>query len=239
MAKGTDWLKEAAKRGYAAFYRHPRVVKTLTKHFHRAYYAADNTYLNSYWRGVRILKCPLDLWIYQEILETTLPDLLIETGTAHGGSAYYFASLFDLRGAGEVVTIDTSRMTALPAHPRITYLQGSSVAPAVLAQVRLMARGKHRVMVVLDSDHSEAHVMEELRLYSPLVTAGNYLVVEDTHMGHPVPPFSGKGPLAAVERFLERNDEFAIDPGCERLLMSFNYRGYLKRIKAARTPVAA
>lgn len=222
-------LREVAKRWYAAVYGSPVITRFFTRHFHRAYYASNHTYLRSHWRGVRILKCPLDLWIYQELLWSTRPDLVIETGTAHGGSAFYFASLFDLMGHGEVLTIDTERQPGLPVHPRITYLNGSSADPAIAARARQAAQGKQRVMVVLDSDHSEAHVLKELRAYSPLVTPGNYLVVEDTHIGHPIPPFSQAGPLEAVRVFLKEAPEFEVDHHCERLLMSFNYNGYLKR----------
>ncbi|MBI4327204.1 MAG: cephalosporin hydroxylase [Chloroflexi bacterium] len=207
----------------------------IAKHFHRSWYASDETYLKTRWRGVRILKCPLDLWVYQEILHATRPDLVIETGTGHGGSAYYFASLFDLPKHGEIITIDIEKRAGLPIHPRITYLNGSATDPAIIATVRQAALGKTSVMAVLDSDHSEAHALEELRSFSPLVTEGNYLVVEDTHIGHPVPPFSQTGPMEAVRRFLQENNEFGIDADCERLQMSFNYQGYLKRIKPSPT----
>jgi cephalosporin hydroxylase len=227
-------LRALARNGYARLYRSRALARFFTKHFHRAYCAADHTYLDSHWRGVRILKCPLDLWIYQEILWKTRPDLVIETGTAHGGSAYYFATLFDLLGHGHIVTIDTEKHPNLPCHPRITYLNGSSTAPDIVARARAAADGLPRVMAVLDSDHGEAHVLEEMRSYGPLVSLGGYLIVEDTHIGHPVPPFSQTGPMEAVAAFLRENHEFVVDHHCERLLMSFNYGGYLQRVQPAK-----
>jgi cephalosporin hydroxylase len=157
--------------------------------FHRLYYRAPRTWRDTYWLGVPVLKSPLDLWIYQELLYELAPDVIVETGTRHGGSAFFFASVCDLLGRGRVVTIDVEELQGRPAHPRLVYLAGSSADPAVAAQVEEAGT----VRVILDSDHSREHVLAELELWAPRVTLGSYLVVEDTNVnGHPV--FSGHGP---------------------------------------------
>lgn len=199
--------------------------------FHRLYYDAhDTTWARTFWRGVPVLKCPLDLWVYQEILFETRPDLIVETGTFGGGSAYYLANVCDLLGAGAVVTIDVDPQRDLPEHERITYVTGSSVDGEIVAEVGRRAGRAERVMVILDSDHSRDHVLRELELYGPLVTPGCYLVVEDTNVnGHPVVPHFGPGPMEALTAFLEGNEEFEVDRGREKLLLTFNPSGYLRR----------
>jgi cephalosporin hydroxylase len=199
--------------------------------FHRLYYDShDTTWTQTYWRGQTVLKCPLDLWIYQEILVETQPDLIVETGTFGGGSAYFLASVCDLLGRGEVLTIDIDQQKGMPEHERVTYLLGSSVGDDVLAVVRDRAASAERVMVILDSDHSRDHVLRELELYAPLVTPGCYLVVEDTNVnGHPVVPGFGPGPMEALEAFLETTDDFEVDRSREKLLLTFNPSGYLRR----------
>lgn len=198
--------------------------------FHRLYYASGRqTWKNTRWLGARALKTPLDLWIYQELLVALLPALIIETGTAEGGSALFLASICELLGRGEVVTIDTEAREQ-PHHPRITYLTGSSTAPETLAAVAERAQGKSPVMVLLDSEHKRDHVLAELRSYADFVTPGSYLVVEDTNLNdHPVLPGFGPGPMEAVEEFLQERDDFESDPSSEKFLLTFNPRGYLRR----------
>jgi cephalosporin hydroxylase len=208
-----------------------REVSSLINDFHRVYYdGREQTWGNTFWLGHRVLKCPLDLWIYQEILHEVRPELIIETGTYLGGSALFLASICDLLGHGEVVTVDADRREGLPEHPRITYLTGSSTSRNMVRSVRDRARGKSPVMVILDSDHRREHVANELAAYAPLVTLGSYLVVEDTNInGHPVDSGHGPGPFEAVEEFLARNDRFARDLSREKLLLTFNPGGFLKR----------
>ena len=211
----------------------------VIRRFHELYYrrwietGADT--INLSWFGHHVLKCPLDLWVYQELLVRTRPDVVIETGTKFGGSALYLAMLLDQIGYGRVITIDIEPQPVRPEHPRISYLTGSSVNPAVAAQVRETV-GSQRAMVVLDSDHRAGHVYEEMRAYSPLVQVGDYLVVEDTNVnGHPAYPDFGPGPMEAVDQFLSENDEFAVDQRCERFLMTLNPKGYLRRIKPSKS----
>jgi len=206
--------------------------------FHIAYYgsaAAGGTHRDTYWMGVPARKLPLDLWIYQEILNETRPDLIVETGTNYGGSALYMASMCDLLGTGRVLTVDIKAegpSGTRPEHPRIRYLTGSSTDPEVVDEVKREAEGAERVMVVLDSDHSEAHVSAELAVYASLVNFGGYLIIEDTNVnGHPVSPDYGPGPMEAVESFLARDSRFEIDQSREKFHLTFNPKGYLKRVR--------
>ncbi|MFY2559115.1 CmcI family methyltransferase [Corallococcus terminator] len=184
------------------------------------------------WMGVPIRKIPHDLWVYQEILHETRPDLLIETGTMFGGSALYFAHLFDLLGKGRVISIDLAPKESLPQHPRIEYMVGSSVAPGILERVRARIAPGDKVMVVLDSDHSAEHVIQEIHAYGPLVPVGQYLIVEDTNIGHPLHSFHvERGPMEAVEEFLPGNTRFERDSSREKLLFTSNPGGFLKRVR--------
>jgi cephalosporin hydroxylase len=203
----------------------------VVRRFHELYYDSkvqgDTT-----WLGIRTLKCPLDLWVYQEILVRKRPDLIIETGTALGGATHFLASICDRIDCGRIVSIDWRLREGRPEHPRITYLHGSSIAPRIITQVAGAVRPGERVMVVLDSAHERDHVIEELRSYGPLVTPGQYLVVEDTNInGHPARPEFGPGPTEALQAFLTEDlgRRFAVDPECEKFFMTFNPGGYLVR----------
>jgi cephalosporin hydroxylase len=206
---------------------------TVAEQFHKLYYdlgEQGKTWMDTRWLGVPVGKIPFDLWIYQEILFETKPDLIIECGTSSGGSAYYLAGLMDLLGKGRIVTIDVVVCANLPAHPRIQYLTGSSISPEIVEMVKKNIQPGNSVMVILDSDHSAPHVLRELQIYSPLVTKGDYLIVEDSNLnGHPVWPAHGPGPMEAVQEFLATNNEFKIDKSREKFLVSFNPNGYLRR----------
>ena len=201
------------------------------KGFHKLYYYSfeSNNWLNTCWLGTPLLKCPLDLWTYQEIIYETKPEVIIETGTAHGGSALFFANICDLAGKGEVITIDISECDI--SHPRITKIIGSSVSNEVLNQVKEIVDNKV-AMVILDSDHSKNHVLKEMELYSDFVSVGNYLVVEDTNINsHPVLPGWGEGPMEAVNEFLKNRKDFEIDHAKEKFLLTFFPKGFLRRVK--------
>ncbi len=175
----------------------------------------------------------MDMWIVPGVRWETRPDLIVECGTAWGGSALYLASLMDLFGGGSIVTVDIAgddEIPGRPQHPRITYLTGSSTEPDVVSEIRRRAASVETVMVVLDSDHSFEHVTAELGCYAPLVTQGCYLVVEDTNVnGHPVAPGFGPGPGEAVAEFVRGSDAFVVDASREKLLMTFNPGGFLRR----------
>ena len=200
--------------------------------YHRWYYNhEESTWKTAKWLGVPIEKCPMDMQVYQEILYETKPDVLIEAGTYKGGSAYFFASLFDFIGHGKVLTMDIVDYPGKPVHPRITYLTGSSTSEEMVARVKGLIRPGDKVMVVLDSDPHKSHVLKEIQLYSPLVKVGSYLVVEDTNInGHPVLPKFGPGPGEAVGEFLGSNRDFVPDETREKYGFTFNPGGWLKRV---------
>lgn len=206
--------------------------------FHRLYYESRMPGTPT-WLGYYILKHPFDMVTYQELLTYYRPDWLVETGTAWGGSAYFYATIFDLLGHGQVCSVDWITdvpglyrwafgqdfevpTATRPVHPRILYLTGDTKDPVTAQQVARIVRG--RVMVTLDSNHSAAHVMQELALFAPLVTPGSCLIVEDTNMGgHPVQEPPWEGPWEATQAFLLTHPEFEIDHHLtERHLMSYN-----------------
>ncbi len=130
------------------------------------------------------------------------------------------------------MTIDIFEYPNRPQHPRITYLFGSSTSDAIFQEVKNSIHPGERVMVSLDSDHHKAHVLNELRLYSTIVTVGNYLVVEDTDInGHPILPEFGPGPMEAVEEFLKNNPDFMQDRSREKFGVTMFPGGWLKRVR--------
>jgi cephalosporin hydroxylase len=204
--------------------------------FHRLYYAGPEgegrVFHRTVWMGVPCLKCPTDLMAYQEILFETRPALVVETGTHRGGSALFLAQMLDLVGGGEVVSIDVLEIPERPVHPRLKYLTGSSTDPAIVASVFAGRPPAEARLVILDSDHRRSHVAAELALFAPHVPRGAYLIVEDSNVnGHPVWPDFGAGPYEAVEEFLAANADFEADRSREKFLMTFNPRGYLKRVR--------
>lgn len=187
---------------------------------------------DTYWLGVPCLKCPADLWIYQELIWDIRPDLIVECGTAYGGSALFMATICRLIDHGRVLTIDIAAGQNRPRHDRLTYVQGSSTSTEVVEQVATHVDDSHTILVVLDSDHTKEHVLDELRSYSRFVTKGSYLIVEDTIVnGHPAFPDFGPGPMEAVEQFLGETNDFVVDRSREKHLVTFNPRGYLRRVR--------
>lgn len=202
---------------------------------------------NFTWLGFPIIQLPQDIVAIQEIIWTTRPNVIVETGVAHGGSLILSASILELLGGdGQVVGVDVDirehNRIAIEKHPlsrRITLIEGSSADPHVIEQVRDIVHGKQSVMVTLDSNHTHEHVLEELRLYSPMVTCGCYLVVLDTIVEdmtddsfHDRPWGAGNNPKTAVREFLHENNRFAIDKELEnRLLLTLAPDGYLRCLK--------
>jgi cephalosporin hydroxylase len=204
--------------------------------FHNLTYFSDSTWLMNSWMGIKSQQNPNDAWIIQEIISEIKPDLIVETGTFRGGSALMWASVLEqINPLGRVVTIDIKDYTAearkFPLFQRrVDFLLGSSIAPDIVAQVAERAKGC-RTLVILDSDHSKAHVLEEMKCYAPLVQEGGYLIVEDSNInGHPVLRSSGPGPYEAIQEFLSTNKNFKPDKSRERLLLTMHPNGYLKRI---------
>jgi cephalosporin hydroxylase len=187
--------------------------------------------MNTYWLGIPLFKNPLDLWVYQELISDLMPDWIIESGTYRGGSALYLASICDLVGKGEVITIDIENVEACPTHDRLIHLKGSSTSKEIVERVLNLIEKDNKVMVILDSCHEMSHVINELRIYSKFVTKGSYLIVEDSNVnGHPVYPNFGPGPMEAIKEFLQENNDFVIDRSKEKHFLTFNPKGYLKRV---------
>ena len=183
------------------------------------------------WMGYPVLKTPADLWSYQEILCETKPDLVIETGTYASGTTLYIAQMMDLIGKGRIVSIDIQELPVRARHPSITYLTGSSADPMVARSAAAHLAPGESCLVILDSDHTHAHVARELELFAPLVTVGSYLIVEDSNVnGHPVYPSFGPGPYEAISDFLRGHPSFVPDRSREKFLVSWNPNGYLRRI---------
>ncbi len=202
---------------------------------------------NFTWMGRPIIQMPQDIIAMQEIIWQVQPDLIIETGIAHGGSLVLYASVLELIGGdGKVVGIDIDirehNRVEIERHPmskRITMMEGSSTDKSIVKETYNLAKGKNRVLVALDSNHTHEHVMKELHLYSPLVTRGSYLVVFDTIIEDmpekffPDRPFGrGNNPKTAVWEFLKRNDRFVIDKDIEnKIVITVAPDGYLRCIK--------
>ena len=202
---------------------------------------------NFSWLGRPIIQYPQDIIAMQEIIWQVKPDLIIETGVAHGGSIVYYASLLELLGEdGLVVGIDIDirkhNRDLIEAHPmfkRIQLIEGSSIDPHIFEKVSKIAGGKKKVMVCLDSNHTHDHVLKELAMYETVVTKGSYLVVFDTivedmppEMFKDKPWGKGSNPKTALCEFLKNNDDFVIDRALEnKLLITVAPDGFLKRIK--------
>lgn len=194
----------------------------LTKEFHDHYrrQSSDSGPPWITWHGVNVLKCPMDLWIYQEILHEVQPDFVIEGGTAAGGSALYMAHVLDAIGHGKIVTMDWDSDDGRPTHPRIQYVKGNTLDSDLARSVLHYAFGKK--VLILDDGHDHEHVCKELHLYATALQAGDYLIVEDTNLG---------GPLWGLERYLEQiPGKFERDSAREKLLLTFNPMGYWKCI---------
>ncbi len=215
--------------------------------------AAKHNYIYNFsWLGRPIIQLPQDVFVMQEIIWSVQPDLIIETGIAHGGSLIFSASMLELNAAcggpadGEVLGIDIDirahNRTAIEAHPmfkRIKMIQGSSIDPGIIEQVHAVATKKQRVMVCLDSNHTHDHVLAELNAYAPLTTPGSYCVVFDTAveevpatMSSDRPWGPGNNPMTAVREFLKTTDRFVIDHDISnKVLITVAPDGYLRCIK--------
>lgn len=209
---------------------------------------ADTQYsYNFSWMGRPIIAFPQDMVAMQEIIWDIKPDLIIETGVAHGGSIVYYASLLELMGGeGLVVGIDIDirkhNRDLIEAHPmmkRIKLLEGSSISKEIVDEVKEIAATKKKILVCLDSNHTHDHVLEELKLYAPLTSIGSYCVVFDTVVeDFPKdwkwnrPWGKGNNPKTAVFEYLKTNDNFEINKSIDhKLLISVAFDGYLKRVK--------
>ena len=221
----------------------------------REWFERANAHKYSYhfeWLGRPIIQFPQDILAMQELIWQVQPDLIIETGIAHGGSLIFLASMLELNAAcggpndAEVVGLDIDirahNRRAIEDHPmfkRITMIQGSSLAPEVVAQVHSKAVRKKRVLVSLDSNHTHEHVLEELKAYAPLTSVGSYCIVFDTVIEDMSPEMfpdrpwgPGNSPKSAVQEYLKSHSEFQIDKEIDhKLLISVAPGGYLRRVR--------
>jgi len=239
-----DFLEEKKER--IKSYENNQALKKAAKEFNTESNKVQYSY-NFSWMGRPIIQYPQDMIAMQEIIWDVKPDLVIETGIAHGGSLIYYASILELIGHGEVLGIDIDirkhNKAEIEKHPmfrRIKMIEGSSVDETIAEQVRKIARNKEKIVVCLDSNHTHEHVLKELELYAPLVSLSSYIVVFDTIVEDlPEGYFSQKrpwgisnNPRTAVDEFLKANDNFIVDESIDnKLLISVTPHGYLKRIK--------
>ena len=208
--------------------RHARFQHDLIRH-------TDN-FGHVTWLGAPIWQSVMDVWTIQETIAEVKPALLIECGTYKGGSAIFFAQLFDLIGQGRVITVDIEKQHNL-SHPRVDFRIGDCAGAEMVASITAEAEASGGpVMVVLDSDHSAAHVQKELEAYAPLVTPGSYLNVQDgvidteEEFSHARP-----GPLRAIEAFLPNHPEFEWDAArTGKFLITHHPKGWLRKKGALR-----
>ena len=219
--------------------------------FNKASVAPKYSY-NFSWLGRPIIQYPQDIVAMQQLIWSIQPDLIIETGIAHGGSLIFFASMLELNATcggpqnAEVLGVDidirSHNRDAIEAHPmfkRISMIQGSSISLEVIQQVKAKAAGKLRVLLCLDSNHTHDHVLAELEAYAQLTSVGSYCCVFDTIIDdmpaemYPDRPWGpGNNPKTAVLQYLKAHPEFEIDKQMDhKLLISVAPDGYLKRVR--------
>jgi len=212
----------------------------------------DSKYVYGFtWLGRPIIQLPEDMVRIQEVIFAVRPDIIIETGIAHGGSLVFYASLCKAMEKGRVIGIDREirphNRQALEEHllfPLMTLIEGSSIAPQTLDQVRAKIKRDETVLVLLDSNHTREHVMAELDAYAPLVSTGSYIVAMDGIMGElegaprTQPDWSWNNPRQAAEEFVARNPDFVIEEparpfneGAVRERVTYWPGGFIKRIK--------
>lgn len=196
--------------------------------FNKLYHKLDRqTWCATQWKGINVLKPPTDLWVYQEIIERLKPELIIETGSMRGGSAVFLDDVCKLMNPdSQVISIDINKDNINPKafESDVIFMTGSSVDEEIVDQLKAYIKANEikKVMVILDSDHSEEHVTNELNMYGPMVTKGMALIVEDTGNCYSA--------QVAVERWLLDHPEYKIDYGCEKFMLTFSRGGFLERV---------
>jgi cephalosporin hydroxylase len=197
------------------------------------------TWRNTTWFGHELQQAPTDLWIYQELIHRTRPEVFVEIGIKRGGLTHYLASLFDLiygadRTKGKVIGVDVGikpAKAAVGSNPRVELIEGSSIDKRTFGKVEKAVAGRP-VIVLLDSDHTEEHVRAELELYHRLIPVDGYLIVNDTTIGgHPVLEWKESSPFDAVHNFLSEHPEFELDADCEKHMLTNCRDGFLKRTR--------
>src|SRR4051794_13185517 len=226
-----DFLEEKKER--IKSYENNKALRKAAKEFNTESNKVQYSY-NFSWMGRPIIQYPQDMIAMQEIIWDIKPDLIIETGIAHGGSLIYYASILELIGNGEVLGIDIdirkhnkAEIEKHPMYKRITMIEGSSVDETTAKQVKKIAENKEKIVVCLDSNHTHEHVLNELELYAPLVSVNSYIIVFDTIVEDlPEGYFAQKrnwgisnNPRTAVDEFLKYHDEFVVDESIDNKLL--------------------
>jgi len=225
-----------------------KTLKKLTKKWFNSSVKYEYSF-HFTWLGIPIIQYPQDMVALQEIIWDVKPDLIIETGIAHGGSLIFFASMLEILGKGKVLGIDIDirkhNKRAIEKHhlnKRIKMIQGSSIDKKIIDKVYAFSKNSKKILLILDSNHTHKHVLEEMKSYSPLIKKGSYMVVFDTTIEDiPKELFKGKAkrswgkgnnPKTAVHEFLKSNKRFKIDKELEnKLLITVGPDGFLKCIK--------
>lgn len=201
----------------------------ITACFHQLFYWSERWKVLTY-KGIGLLQNPMDMWVKQEIVHYSKPEVIVETGTMAGGQAFFFCDTFP---GLKVITIDTQQyLKPIAKHKNITYIKGSSIDPDIVKRVGKMVKGK-KTMVILDSDHAEKHVFQEMEAYAGMVSKKHYMIVEDTNLGgNPIvnTDIQGRGPIGAVEAFLQKYPGyFTQDFNAEKYLYTHNPGGWLRK----------
>ena len=248
---GTVACEDGGGREVAGLYT-ARAFELLSREWLRVGWTQRHSY-GFTWLGRPIIQLPEDVLRAQELIYTLRPDVIVETGIAHGGSLVFYASVCKLLGSGRVIGVDVeirphnrSAIEAHPLSPLITLIEGDSVAPEVVARVKgLLRPDDETVLVLLDSNHTRAHVLAELEAYAPLVTPGSYAVAADGGVmellaGAPGarPDWGWNNPKAAAAEFVRRNPGYVLeeppplfDEGLTRQRVSYWAGGYVRRVK--------
>jgi len=187
-----------------------------------------------HYRGVKTWKNVVDLWIYQEIIWATGVEVVVEIGARFGGTTLWLSDVLrNFRGdSATVVSVDLER-PELELPPNVHFICGDSVAPATVAEARSVAAGR-KTLVIADGNHAADHVLEEIRLYTPLICEGSYFIAEDGIVDVMDWKQYTPGPMVAAQRFLAETDEFILDRGPEKFLLTYAPGGFLKRIRASK-----
>lgn len=210
-------------------------LKESARHqYHRHIHAKNNSVNQPRWRGIKVIKNPQDMILYAQVIFENKPTVIIETGTFHGGSSLFFADMLSLFGGKQVITVDLFPIHEQPhferppdPHPLITYLLGSSIDDSIIPILQSKISPDDRVMVVLDACHTKEHVAEELRMYAPLVTPGQYLVVEDCYVDRTEP----HSPYCAVEDFLKDSACFIRQNLEDQFVFAVTRGGWLWKVR--------
>jgi cephalosporin hydroxylase len=182
--------------------------------------------------GVKTLKNPFDFWVYQEIIYELKPDYIVEIGNFRGGSALALAHLCDNIGKGRVIGVDINQSEisdAVRAHPRLTFIEGDACDS--FAKVKAIVGKSTNVLIIEDSSHTYENTLSVLRTYENLINRDGYFIVEDSICHHGLNTGPNPGPYEAIEAFANENTDFLIDRTKESFLITWNPKGYLRRIK--------